>query len=582
MVHDTAVAPGADGAATEVSDDSLAAAVPARGHARRPVEDDPSPPARARVRPDRATPRSAPGWSSAAQARQLRPTTEPLRQPESLTRRMRVIRAVFLVLLTLIAPGAAQLAAGNRRIGRVALRVWLGAGSAVVLTALLWLLDRNVVLRLATSSLLLALLAVALFAAAVVWPLLVLDAWRLGRPLLLPQRARLAMTGLLVVALVVTTVPVVGAARRLWAASSLLEGVFGGGAASAAVKGRYNVLLMGGDAGPDRVGTRPDSLTLASIDDTTGRTVLFSLPRNLENVRFPEGSSGAAALPDGWTCGDECLLNGLYTWGSEHPETFPGARDPGAEAMKQAVEGITGLTVNYYVLVDLLGFRNLIDALGGIELTVGERVPIGGGTSRVSGYIEPGTQRLNGYYALWYARSRHGASDYARMARQRCVMDAMVRQLDPTTLLAKFQGIAAAAQDVVSTDLPAGELATFIDLGTKGKSHKISSVAFVPPLVEPAYPDYELIQERVIQALITSREQVTVTPSPSAPALSAAGAAESTAGPGTVGATGAATAPGAASSAAVSPSRASSPTPSTSAEAAAAPPVDVGAACSPA
>src|SRR3712207_7939169 len=59
------------------------------------------------------------------------------------------------------------------------------------------------------------------------------------------------------------------------------------------------------------------------------------------------------ALPDGWSCGDDCLLNGLYQWGAEHPEHFPGVKDPGAEAMKQAVQGVTGLTVNYYVLIDL-------------------------------------------------------------------------------------------------------------------------------------------------------------------------------------------------------------------------------------
>jgi hypothetical protein len=254
--------------------------------------------------------------------------------------------------------------------------------------------------------------------------------------------------------------------------------------------------------------------------------------------------------------------------------------------MKQAVEGITGLKVNYYVLVDLLGFRNLIDAMGGIELTVNERVPIGGGTSRVSGYIEPGTQRLDGYHALWYARSRHGDSDYARMARQRCVMNAMVQQMDPATLLAKFQGIAAAAQDVVSTDLPAGELATFIDLGTKGKTQPITSVAFVPPLVEPAYPDFDLIQDRVIEALIASRAETTPTATPSPPRLSAAGSttpptslsAPTPGGSAASPTTGSGVSP---SAAAEQAGAATGPTPSTSAEAATAPPVDVGVACSP-
>jgi len=265
------------------------------------------------------------------------------------------------------------------------------------------------------------------------------------------------------------------------------------------------VLLLGGDAGPDRVGTRPDSITLASIDESTGRTVLLSLPRNLENVPFPPGSAAAGALPRGWSCGDTCLLNAVYTWGSAHRSLFPGASDPGAEAMKEAVEGVTGLKVNYYVLIDLQGFAQLINAMGGVQVTVRSRVPIGGGTSKVSGYIEPGAQRLDGYHALWFARSRHGSSDYERMSRQRCVMDAMVHQMDPTTLLRNFQGIAAASKSVVSTDLPAGELATFIDLGRRAKSEKISSVQFVPPLIIPAYPDYAVLRGAVRAAIAASR-----------------------------------------------------------------------------
>ncbi|MFZ0160271.1 MAG: LCP family protein, partial [Kineosporiaceae bacterium] len=450
-------------------------------------------------------------------AKASRPTTQPMRRPEALAPRLRIVRAVFLVLLTLVAPGTAQLAAGNRRVGRIALRIWLGAAGLVVMMAVLWLVNRTVVLHLATSSLVLILVALVLFGVAFTWPVLVVDSWRLGRPALIPRRARLGMTGLLLVSVLATSLPALAAGRRLWSAAGLLDGVFGGGAASAAVAGRYNVLLLGGDAGPDRVGTRPDSITLASIDVQTGRTVLFGLPRNLENVRFPAGSAAARVLPQGWTCGDECLLNGIYTWGSAHKDAFPGVRDPGAEAMKQAVEGVTGLTVNYHVLVDLQGFRRLVDAMGGIDVTVRSRVPIGGGTSKVSGYIEPGTQHLDGYHALWFARSRHGASDYARMERQRCVMNAMVRQMDPATLLAKFQGIAAAAQDVMSTDIPASELATFIDLGAKGKSQKITSVGFVPPAVNPAYPDFTVIHDRVIQALIASRRPPAASPTPAAP-----------------------------------------------------------------
>jgi LCP family protein required for cell wall assembly len=425
---------------------------------------------------------------------------------------LRVRRAVTLLLLTVLVPGSAQIAAGNRRVGRLAIRVWGALVATVLLLAAGWVVAPGAVLRLGTSPVVLALLAVLLVVLGLIWPALTVDAWRLGEPRRLPAGARRRMALLAVVLVVATSWPLVAAGRRAWAAGDLISAVFSGGNRASASDGRYNVLLLGGDAGADRVGVRPDSITLASIDAATGRTVLFSLPRNLENVPFPEGTPAAKALPGGWSCGDECIMNALYQWGGEHADLFPGAADPGAEAMKQAVEGVTGLPVAYYVLVDLAGFRQIIDAMGGIDLTSSARVPIGGGTSPISGYIEAGPQHLDGYHALWYARSRQGSSDYERMARQRCVMSAMVGQLDPATLIARFQDIAAAGKQVVSTDIPAAELPRFIELGTAAKTQPISSVQFVPPLVKPAFPDFAVIRTRVEAALQSSRTTPATTP----------------------------------------------------------------------
>jgi polyisoprenyl-teichoic acid--peptidoglycan teichoic acid transferase len=430
---------------------------------------------------------------------------------------LRIRRAVALLVLACVVPGSAQILAGNRRLGRWLLRSWLAVVGVVLLLGVLLLVDRSLALGLLTSPVVLIGSALGCFAAAGVMPLAIGDAWRLGRTADLPSRARLAVTAGAVVMMVASSVVMVGTGQRLWAGADLISGIFGSGTASAAVDGRYTVLLLGGDAGPDRVGTRPDSMTLASIDATTGRTVLFSLPRNLENVPFAPGSPAARALPGGWSCGDPCLLNAIYTWGSAHRSLFPGAADPGAEAMKEAVEGVTALRVNYYVLIDLRGFSSLIDAMGGIRVAVTKPVPIGGGTSKVSGYIQPGVQTLDGYHALWFARSRHGANDYERMARQRCVMNAMVRQLDPATVLTKFLGIAAASRQVVSTDIPDSALSTFLDLAVKAKTQQISSVQFVPPLINPARPDLGVIRSRIVAAIEASRRPQPATASPPAP-----------------------------------------------------------------
>ena len=110
----------------------------------------------------------------------------------------------------------------------------------------------------------------------------------------------------------------------------LMSTVFAGGGDKEAKQGRYNILLMGGDAGRDRVGLRPDSMTVASVDAETGRTVLISLPRNLEDVPFPESSPLHKKFPNGYSCPDHsCMLNAIYTYATTHKNLYPGVSEPG-------------------------------------------------------------------------------------------------------------------------------------------------------------------------------------------------------------------------------------------------------------
>ena len=213
--------------------------------------------------------------------------------------RLRVRRAVALLLLALALPGSAQWLAGDRRLGRAVLVGVAAVTGLALLLGIVALADTGAVLGLFTDSTVLRLLAVLLVLLGLGQAALLADAWRLGRPATLPRRARPAVAAATALAVLLVTAGAVAGARRAWAGASLLDDVFHDGAASAAVDGRYNVLLLGGDAGSDRVGTRPDSVTLASIDATTGRTVLFSLPRNLEDFPFAPGSAAAGALPGG-------------------------------------------------------------------------------------------------------------------------------------------------------------------------------------------------------------------------------------------------------------------------------------------
>ena len=202
------------------------------------------------------------------------------------------------------------------------------------------------------------------------------------------------------------------------------------------------------------------------------------------------------------------MLNAIYTYASEHRDLYPGVQNPGAQATKEAVEGATGLKINYWVLIDLKGFESLVDSVGGITMDVYRRVPIGGGSSKLYGYVEAGkNRRLTGFEALWFARSRSDSSDYDRMLRQKCVMRAMLNEFDPITVLTKFNGIAAASRQAVATDIPTAEIGTMIDLALKAKALPVSSVAIVPPLIDPNSPDFDLVR-RTVQKKIEASEAI--------------------------------------------------------------------------
>jgi LCP family protein required for cell wall assembly len=438
--------------------------------------------------------------------------------------RIKLRRGLTLLGMTLLVPGSAQVTAGNRRDGRIALRVWVGLWALLLVVGLLALVWRGAVVSIFTYSPTLRVLQGLLILVGLGWGALLVDAWRLARPPELARRHR-PWFALLNAVLVCTVVGgLMASASIVSSQRDLMSTVFSGGGDTQVRNGRYNILLLGGDAGKGRTGLRPDSMTVASVDAVTGRTVLFSLPRNLEDVPFPATSPLHKKFPKGYGCKDHsCMLNAVYTYASNHKNLYPGVKDPGAKATEEAIEGATGLKINYYVLVDLKGFKSLVDAVGGINMDITRKLPIGGGpTHPIYGYVPAGKNvHLDGYNALWFARSRSSDSDYARIARQKCVMSAMLNQLDPVTVLTKFNRIAKAGKEIMETNVPTSDLNTLMTLALKAKAKPIASLAFVPPMIHPGDPDFALIQRKV-QAKLDAAERAdvaaTASPKPSASA----------------------------------------------------------------
>lgn len=439
--------------------------------------------------------------------------SNPIRHPDVGSEQVMTRRAWWLVVLNFLIPGSAQVLAGNRRLGRFGLGASLAFLATVVVVGVSYLLWPTMVLTVFTSTVGLWAAALVLTFYAVVWLILTLDTLRLLRLVRAMPKARPIIAGLATV-LMFTVTGVAGyGAYVATTASGFLSSVFVAGPSEPPIDGRYNILLLGGDAGPDRDGLRPDSMSVVSIDAESGQATIIGLPRDLVDFPFPDDSPLAAIYPEGYGAIDgcnvyPCQLNSVFTEVElKSPEMYPNAVAegslPGIEATRDAAEGITGLTIQYYALIDIQGFSDLIDALGGVEITVSERLPIGGDENLdfVEGWIEPGTQHMDGYTATWYARSRHTTSDYDRMERQRQLQEAILKQFNPTNVLTKFQGIAAAGAQVIKTDVPQGMLGYFTTLATKTRELPIGRVALTPPNVDPEDPDYVYVRELIAAAL---------------------------------------------------------------------------------
>jgi LCP family protein required for cell wall assembly len=444
----------------------------------------------------------------------------PMRHPDTSSAKVMTTRAWWLVVLNFLLPGSAQAIAGNKRLGRFGLRATLTAWGFVVIAFILFLLWPAAGYFLGTWNVSLFLGQIAMFFYAILWVVLTFDTLRLVRIVKTTPRSRGWIAGLSVVMLVLSAGGIAYAGTLTGGLNGALSKIFVAGPTQEPVDGRYNFLLLGGDAGPDREGLRPDTTQVVSIDAETGAATIIGIPRDLQSIPFSADSPMLTVYPDGYSqdSGEFCTrwacLNTVYVAAEmDHPDLYPNAvaegSSPGIEAMKDAAEGITGLKIQYYVLIDMQGLSDLIDSLGGVQIDVTERIAIAEPETpedQVAEWIEVGVQQMDGYHALWYARSRwSGQGDYDRMVRQQQLQTALLEQMTPANALAKFQDIAAAGTQVVKTNIPQSMLGYFVDLGMKTREAPMTKIALTPANtdfpVDTEYPDYASIQAYIQQVL---------------------------------------------------------------------------------
>ena len=221
--------------------------------------------------------------------------------------------------------------------------------------------------------------------------------------------------------------------------------------------GRWNIVLLGGDAGPNRWGLRTDTMIVVSVDRQTGDLASVSVPRNLMELPMPAGP-----LRDRFPHGFTDLANALYTYVSIHPEL---GLDP-AQAIKGALAELLGIPIDNYVIVDLIGFMKIIDALGGVTVNLSTNVhlvPNIDGKTKEAPSVGPGPVTMNGAMALSFVRTREQDSDYSpHEAPALPAGRGRPRETSPADLAVNYLSLASAVEGAFRSDIPREQLGDLV------------------------------------------------------------------------------------------------------------------------
>jgi len=184
---------------------------------------------------------------------------------------------------------------------------------------------------------------------------------------------------------------------------------------------RYTIIVAGLDRRDDQSNepVRTDSLMLLSIDPRSKQVGLLSIPRDLW-VEIP-GEDTRDRI-------NRAYFLGELRWAGN-----------GASLLQQTVSLNFGMNVHNYVLLDFRVLVDLVDLLGGIEVTIDYRIDDERYPDEQYGYapfyLEAGKHLLNGADALRFARTRHGNNDVLRAGRQQQVLDGIRVKLQSANFL---------------------------------------------------------------------------------------------------------------------------------------------------
>lgn len=242
---------------------------------------------------------------------------------------------------------------------------------------------------------------------------------------------------------------------------------------------RVTFLMLGIDSGHDRNHALTDTMLVVSIDTVDRTAVMMSLPRDL--ARFPMYNGGTY----------NGKLNELYTLSRLSPTRFP---DGQAETIKRQIGFMIGIKVDYYALVNLEGFEQIINLVGGVDVDNPRWIRDGrydwfNGTYGFT--LSPGAHHLDGRTALAYVRSRQGIgdNDFTRARRQQQVIVSLRDKMTQPAMIQRLPDLLRVAARTIRTDFPADQIDEYVGLSREIGTDGIQQFVLGPPYAyRPSVP----------------------------------------------------------------------------------------------
>jgi LCP family protein required for cell wall assembly len=250
---------------------------------------------------------------------------------------------------------------------------------------------------------------------------------------------------------------------------------------------QVNILLLGMGGEQNDAPYLTDSIMSVTIDPTTNRVMMVSIPRDLTVHMNLQSNPNRI-----WTQKINAAFEVPYTDIICCVASQYSGPNGGGYAAEHEVGKVTGLAYDKYIGVDFIAFRDMVNSLGGVDVCLTTNLDDNEYPDYHNGYVrgglhfKAGCQHLNGEQALEIARSRHAvqpqqASDFGRARRQQDIMQAIKKKTTTVNGFAKAPALLDSLQKNIHTDMSLSDMKAIYDWGKNLPDSSIIRVAITAP-----------------------------------------------------------------------------------------------------